>query len=200
MHLDLSGLWRRRQARAILAHLRRARGRTLHRADGRPQRMERQWRLPARLRRRSRFRALRSKLPRPPPDRLARPDHGQPRPEGDRQRCPPHRRLPPRLRSSADLGGPGPAGANALAPRPPASFARFPPRRTFPRGAGASSRSVRSAPRSLRRVEDAASRGTAGGRPCPSPHIRCRWAARSRCSRARRRRHCSAGSNRIIER
>ena len=95
----------------------RARRRAADGADGRPQRMEHARRLPARVRRRSRFRALRPQLPRPPPDRLARPDHGQPRPRGGGQRRPPHRLLAPRLRPSADLGGTGPR-TRALSDRP----------------------------------------------------------------------------------
>ena len=52
MHLDLSGLWRRQQAHAILSHLHERERRAADRPDGRPQRMERARRLPARFRRR----------------------------------------------------------------------------------------------------------------------------------------------------
>ncbi len=84
MHLDLSGLWRRRQAHAILAHLAARPGDPAERADGRSQRMDDPRRLPARLRPSSALRRLRPQLPLPPPSGEARPDHGQ-RPARDRR-------------------------------------------------------------------------------------------------------------------
>ncbi len=76
MHLDLSGLWRRRQAQAILAHL--------DERDGEPPTVLmgdlNEWSTRGGCLRdfaaRPRFRALRPQLPRAPADRLARPDHG----------------------------------------------------------------------------------------------------------------------------
>ena len=111
MHLDLSGLWRRQQAQAILAHL--------HERDGEPPTVLmgdlNEWSTRGGCLREfgadHDFAPCGRSLPRPPPDRLARPDHGQPRPRGGRQRRPPHRLLAPRLRPSADLGGAHRAGS-----------------------------------------------------------------------------------------
>ena len=109
MHLDLSGLWRRRQAQAILAHLAERDARAADGADGRPQRME-QRRAAACATSASHHavRALRPQLPRPAADRPARPDHGLAGPRDRRQRRPCQRDRAPRFGSSAGLGG-GPA-------------------------------------------------------------------------------------------
>ena len=75
MHLDLSGLWRRRQMRAILDADRRAPAEDADGADGRHQRMAPRGGLPAGARRQLPRRADRPQLPLPPSGRRARPDH-----------------------------------------------------------------------------------------------------------------------------
>ena len=84
MHLDLSGLWRKRQMRAILDAIAARPQQDADGADGRHQRMARP--RPAactRLERRVPPRSDRAQLPRPPPGRRARPDH---RPQGSEHR------------------------------------------------------------------------------------------------------------------
>ena len=75
MHLDLSGLWRRRQAHAVLSHLGEA-GDTPTVLMGDLN----EWsarRLPTRFRAPLRLRRYRAQLPRAPAGGRARPDHGQ---------------------------------------------------------------------------------------------------------------------------
>ena len=114
MHLDLSGLWRRRQMRAILDAIASAAAENADGADGRHQRMARRRRLPQGFRRRLPDRADRPELPLAPPGRRARPDH---RPQGsaDRGGRRAHeRRGAAGVGPSADLG----AAVAALGRRP----------------------------------------------------------------------------------
>jgi endonuclease/exonuclease/phosphatase family metal-dependent hydrolase len=104
MHLDLSGLWRRRQAAAILQHLERRPGDPPTGADGRSQRMERQRRLPARLRGRAPHRDVRTQLPCPPADGHAGPDHRQRQRGRGRERHPSQPDRAAGERPPADLG------------------------------------------------------------------------------------------------
>ena len=80
MHLDLSGLWRERQMRAILSD-RPAATADADRADGRHQRMAHCSGLPQRPGERVPDRADRAELPRAPPGGAARPHHRPPRPQ-----------------------------------------------------------------------------------------------------------------------
>ena len=112
MHLDLSGLWRRRQAHAILAHVDGCEERHPTVLMGDLNEWSAAQRLPARFRARLRHCADRPQLSRAPPGRAARPHHGQPRPEDRRRRRPYQRRGAHRVRSLADLGR-----AGGLSPR-----------------------------------------------------------------------------------
>ncbi|MFD2500127.1 endonuclease/exonuclease/phosphatase family protein [Rhizorhabdus histidinilytica] len=103
MHLDLSGLWRRRQVRAIIDHIRRRRHKmpTVLMGD------LNEWSLHGgciRDRPRAPDRADRPQLPQPPPRRLPRPDHPDSRPPPRRLRRPRQRTRAARVGPPADLG------------------------------------------------------------------------------------------------
>ena len=104
MHLDLSGLMRRRQADAIMAHLDASTKPLPDGDDGRPQRMDAPLGVPQEFRRAIYHRRDRAEFPCAAPGRPTRPHHGLARSAYRGLRRAPFARIAHRVRPFADLG------------------------------------------------------------------------------------------------